>query len=372
MTFPTCLLHCSVWSSRAVRRAGLGLSLLLATAGCNSMHGQMNNQVGSLFYKTGNYAHARSEFQRAVANDPYNADYMHNLGMAMRRQGDVASAENVLRRAITVDPGHQPSYHGLAMILKDQNRSDEAIDVLQAWADQQPYKAESHIELAWMQRETGNYAGAEQSLRQALQARPNDSVATAHLGQLYQDTNQPEKAVAMYRRSLYSNWYQPEVQSRLATLQQQNPQAAQQNTLAMNSPLTGPAVAGPQPTVAAYYNGTAPFAAYPLPTYQQASSPMTGSGNMVSSDPSLMPIPSGAAPTIASPSYAAPGTPGLATSTIVPTLATNPQDGLSYGGTPVVPVSGTLQPIPDPAATLGGDAAHGGDMGSDIPVVQPH
>jgi Tfp pilus assembly protein PilF len=196
--------------------------LLLALGGCNTMNGGLNNQFGTTFYNRGNITVARDEFQRAAANDPYNPDYIHNLATAMKRQGDIAGAERTYRQAIEVDLSHQPSYHGLALLLKEQGRTDEAISLLEGWIDQQPYSAEPFIELAWLKRELGDMAGTEQLLLTALRVKPNDYVATAQLGQLYQDTNQPDRAMAMYRRSLYTRWYQPEVQSRVAQLQRQS------------------------------------------------------------------------------------------------------------------------------------------------------
>lgn len=249
------------------RFAGLGL---IALAGCNSMNGGANNRVGMSFYNQGNYTMARDEFQRAAADDPYNADYIHNLANAMKRQGDVEAAEQTFRRAIATDPGHQPSYHGLASLLKEQGREAEAVDLVQGWADQQPYSSEPYIELAWLKRELGDIPGTEQVLQNALRVKPNDHIATAQLGQLYQDTNQPDRAVAMYKRSLYSNYYQPQVQSRVSQLQRHT---AQRGYAAV--PVYGPA--GP---TTAYYPATAPqpiYSAarqYPLPTYSHlAGSP---------------------------------------------------------------------------------------------------
>jgi Tfp pilus assembly protein PilF len=199
----------------------LAIVACLAFAGCNSMNGGLNNQMGMALYQQGNYTAARDEFQRAAANDPWNADYVHNLATAMKRQGDLAAAEQTYRKAVQIDPGHQPSYHGLALLLKEQGRTGEAVDLLQGWLDQQSYSSAPFVELAWLKRELGDTRGSEQLLQNALRIKPNDPIATAQLGQLYQDTQQPDRAIGMYRRSLYTNWSQPEIQSRIAQLQRQ-------------------------------------------------------------------------------------------------------------------------------------------------------
>ena len=186
--------------------------------GCNYTNCHAANQIGKVQYKLGNYHDAYYEFRRAALDQPDNADFHYNVAAALNKQGNVVAAEKAYRQALHKDPAHQPSYHALARLMKGQGRVTEAKDLLSAWVDTQPYNSGSHIEMAALYRETGDLAAAEKSLQTALQVQPNHPIALAHLGQVYQDSGQHDRAIALYQRSLYKHWQQPQVSSRLAAL----------------------------------------------------------------------------------------------------------------------------------------------------------
>lgn len=228
-------------------RVSICLGLIVLSMGCRASNGWVMNNSGRGYYEKGNYTAARHEFTRAVADDPYHPDYRHNLAMAMQKQGDLPGAERVLRHNLSIDPMHQPTYHALAQSLMLQQRPGEAQALLAEWTETQPYAAESHVEMAWLQREMGNHAAAEQSLRQALQVEPNNPVALAHLGQVNHETGRSDQAAAYYQRSLTSRWNQPEVQSRLATVS--NRQDRRRSAMVMNGSEQPPTFAqGPMMT----------------------------------------------------------------------------------------------------------------------------
>ncbi|MEO1995663.1 MAG: tetratricopeptide repeat protein [Planctomycetaceae bacterium] len=194
----------------------VNFAVLTLITGCYSMNGYMMNSSGQAYYQQGNYAMAAAEFKKAVASVPSNPDYAANLARTRYKMGDVAGAEQFYRRNLTASPGHQPSYHGLAELMVAQGRGQEATAMLSSWTATQPYVAESHLELAWLQQETGQPDAAAQSLQQAMRVNPGHPKVLAHLGQYYQDQGQSNQAIAMYQQSLQSDWHQPQVHSRLA------------------------------------------------------------------------------------------------------------------------------------------------------------
>ena len=231
------------------RMAGWVLTAaIVAACGCNSMNGHVNNQVGMWDYRQGNYVAARVQFNRAVADDPLNASFVYNLACAIKRTGDPVAAEQTYRHAIQLDPSHQPSYHGLASLMNEEGRQVEALQLISAWGAAQPRLPGAQIELAWIERQNGDSLASEQALYRALALDPGNPIATAQLGQLYQQTGQTERAMAMYQRSLRGNWMQPDVQSRLAALRESN------------------GFGGARPSVVAANPGSFPIAAYPSTT----------------------------------------------------------------------------------------------------------
>ena len=194
------------------------MTLAVAMTGCGMMNAQSRNALGKHQFKKGNYAEAARHFNMAAIDDPQNADYLQNLATAYWKVGNPQQAEQYYRQALNVDPMHQQSYHSLARLMNSQGRNGEAASLLAMWSDTQPYIAEPKIELAWLNREMGNHVAAEQNLRQALQIEPANATALAHLGQVFQDQGRHGEAVAMYQRSLYQDFRQPEVKSRIASL----------------------------------------------------------------------------------------------------------------------------------------------------------
>jgi len=192
-----------------------GLTILTLFSGCYSMNGYMMNSSGQALYNQGNYSMAAAEFQKAVASAPNNPDYTANLARTRYKMGDVSGAEQLYRQNLMASPSHQPSYHGLAELMVAQGRGAEATSMLSSWSATQPYVAESHLEMAWLQKELGQPDAAAQSLQQALQVNPGHPKALAHLGEFYQQNGQHQQAAAMYQQSLQAQWNQPEVHSRL-------------------------------------------------------------------------------------------------------------------------------------------------------------
>jgi len=207
--------------------------------GCSGPNGWVKNQAGRGYYHRGNYAAARSEFERALMDSPYNATYAYNVGKAMEKEGDMTGAEQMYQHALTLDPSHQPSYRGMTELLTAQGRPDEAAELLTAWTQTQPYSAASHVELAQMYRKSGNYGAAEQELNTALQIRPRYRQAINERTRLGQVTGRPVRGGPYSELALTSRAPQQAMQPQpgmVAATPQTSPALAMAATMPQKDP----------------------------------------------------------------------------------------------------------------------------------------
>lgn len=329
--------------------------LMVAFSGCQMMNGHASNNLGSGYYREGNYQAARLSFQQAVVDMPENPDFRYNLAATMQKQGDTRGAEQVYRQALHIDPSHQPSYHALAQLMIAQGRPVEAESLVTSWVQTQPYTAAPHIEMAWLRQRQGNTSAAGESLQTALKLEPNHPIALAQLGQMYQANGQEELASAYYERSLQGNWRQPEVQNRLASL---GPQGRGQRTF------------GGVPTRVAGAPTPIPLGWQP-PRSQMAQLPMPNPAAFATAPTAEMsPQPTFAAQ---APTFSPPQT---QTAMMPPHSAGQFAMPIPMAGQPTpVTFPQTGEPTPVPTFAAGppnADPAHVPQMTADLPIVQPY
>ncbi|WP_437223942.1 tetratricopeptide repeat protein [Planctomicrobium sp. SH661] len=267
--------------------AGLAWICIASTlCGCSSANGWAKNQSGKGYYNRGNYAAARSEFERALLDSPYNATYAYNVGKAMEKEGDIAGAEQMFQHAMTLDPTHQPSYRGMSDLLVAQGRQDEAAALLTAWSQTQPYSSASHVEMAALQRKSGNYAAAEQEINTALQIRPRSRQALNERSRLYQATGRPNRGGGPFSElALTSRTPQQAMQPR-ADMVSATPQTSGALHMAATMPQKDPTLLGGV-IQASYSNPQSTSMQAGVPQMMTASPPQMHQANM---------FPAGAAP----------------------------------------------------------------------------
>jgi tetratricopeptide (TPR) repeat protein len=144
-----------------------------------------NVRVATLFgdceTRLGNGAQAITLLRPFAAEHPDDLDLAFVLGSALLQGGDTKQAIPLLERVAT--HGNSPDAYLLAgsAYLK-LNDKGHALQDLQAAAGLNPNLPGLHTQLGIIAEGSGDDAGAERELRQAVQANGNDFPANVHLG----------------------------------------------------------------------------------------------------------------------------------------------------------------------------------------------
>lgn len=194
-------------------------------SGCGLASGGYNVQGVQLFQQ-GQYQPAIQKFQQAIHANPGDVDAYYNLAATYHRMGKVSNdqtalvqAENLYKQCLEYSPNHSDTHRGLAVLLAETGRPGDAFRSLENWVIQQPHVAEAKVELARLYEEFGDAESAKRHLEEALVADTSNARAWAALANLREKSGDYRQALANYQRSYQLNSLQPQVATRISSLQ---------------------------------------------------------------------------------------------------------------------------------------------------------
>jgi serine/threonine protein kinase/Tfp pilus assembly protein PilF len=122
---------------------------------------------------TGDFAGAKAALRRALDANPRFAPALINLAVEAVGEADLAGAERLFRRSIEIDPQDPFATNWLAQVLKWTSRADESIDAmhrLKQLSSDSLYITAAHVALVSIHLSRGDFAAAEQALREGVAA----------------------------------------------------------------------------------------------------------------------------------------------------------------------------------------------------------
>jgi arylsulfatase A-like enzyme/Flp pilus assembly protein TadD len=150
----------------------------------------------------GQFAEARTLYEKLVAADPDNPVFVAQLAETCRRAGDYERAVALYRKAVAIAPQDRDARYNLAVTLQEAGRGDEAFEALQAAIRLDPRRPEAHNALGIALAFRGDLEGARQQLAQAVELDPHNSRAFNNLGNVLRDLKRPEEAERAYMRAV--------------------------------------------------------------------------------------------------------------------------------------------------------------------------
>jgi Flp pilus assembly protein TadD len=144
----------------------------------------VQNDLGVILLKQGNYAEAVDCFTTSSRYNPDNAGPHANLGYVLAQQGKFAEAELQFRAVLKLKPDDSVAQENFADALAQQGRIREAILHLRAaiiFQSKFKPKIEPRLKLAALLYQTGEPRAAAAQLRQVLSLKPDSPEALNNL-----------------------------------------------------------------------------------------------------------------------------------------------------------------------------------------------
>lgn len=180
--------------------------LLAGLTGCGPSEAEQAVQAGHAAFNQLDFAEAVKQYTRAIERDSTRAEAYAGRGQIYWSQNRHAAAVEDLSRALALDPD-QPLAHfyrgASRMMLQDFEGGVEDMAAALASGDLPPedaLRAHRFRSVGLMNLE--RYDEAIDDLTQIIALQPDVAVNYFDRGQLYEATNQPERALADYEQAL--------------------------------------------------------------------------------------------------------------------------------------------------------------------------
>jgi tetratricopeptide (TPR) repeat protein len=152
--------------------------------------------LADLHYQRGRHADAMAAVASAYARQPRSSDVLRKWASLLAKQGDWAGAEEKYRQAMDVAPGDVWGFIELAQLLQRRGRLPEALATLAGACRREPRSPEVLRNWATLLAKQGDWNGAEDKYKRAIDAAPGDNRAALDLADLLQQRGLHPQALA--------------------------------------------------------------------------------------------------------------------------------------------------------------------------------
>lgn len=172
----------------------------MSDAGAKAPSSRDNDLEMALYYhRAGDFANALQLYRALLARDELNAQVHNNLGLLYQERNLLDESSRELRRAVLIEPSNASTRNNYGATLLMLGRLDEAAAEFKTALSLDPRNVDALVNLSLAARKSGQPDVAKETLLRALNLAPKNAAAHYNLGQLYDETNEPARAVEHYR-----------------------------------------------------------------------------------------------------------------------------------------------------------------------------
>jgi len=147
----------------------------------------------------------RIEKSLSLASPQAQAESEYRRAQGLLAQGNRSEAEAALSQALRLAPEHVNARQALFGLLVEQQRKDEARALLQAGVDILPGHSTWAMNIARLQMEKGDAAGAWETLQRSLVSAQNNGEYRAFCGTVLQRLGRAKEAIEHFHAALRIN-----------------------------------------------------------------------------------------------------------------------------------------------------------------------
>jgi Tfp pilus assembly protein PilF len=149
--------------------------------------------------RAGDFDGALQRYRTLLEKNELNVQARNNLGILYQEKGLLQDSLRELQRAATIEPRNAGTHNNYGVTLLLLGRTDHAVAEFQTALKLDPGNLDARVNLALAERSSGHLDAAKEALLEVLSRAPANAPAHYNLAQLYDQTNEPARAVEHYR-----------------------------------------------------------------------------------------------------------------------------------------------------------------------------
>ena len=167
--------------------------------------GRPHNNLGKLYYTSGQIDEARREYELALKLDPKTAPAHFNLGVIDYNKGRLDEAADRLTKALNIDPKFAPAHALLGEVYYRRGRDEEGLAELEMALkiDRYNVRAVNHSGLVYLRR--GDLEEALTQFKKAVMIDSNHIEARVNLAEAYVRTGRLDQGLLEIRKAMSLN-----------------------------------------------------------------------------------------------------------------------------------------------------------------------
>jgi len=163
------------------------------------------NNVGAIYFDTGDYAAAEKYFRKAMILNPYLYEASLNMAKLYVLKGKTEEGGDYYRQALAVNPDSHEALTSLARLSLEDGDFKAAVYFYKKAIAINAVDAPTLVSLAVAYAGSGMAAESRRCLERALKINPLSEDALLNLGVFYANHNDFDKAISLWRRVIRLN-----------------------------------------------------------------------------------------------------------------------------------------------------------------------